>query len=129
MTPRSIQRFLGSVPRRIAIALPLLLPPALGLPAADNSVEAERFHPPEIGYFKQGWMHVVLTTTNFDADYERLVERGTDAKAEVRIDAGAVSGLVDNGVLSFKGVPYAQPPVGALRWKAPPAATALDPCF
>ena len=34
--------------------------------------------------------------------------------------AGKVSGLIDyNGTLSWKGVPYAAPPVGRLRWRAP----------
>jgi len=33
---------------------------------------------------------------------------------------GTVEGLVDsNGIRSFKGVPFAQSPVGDLRWKAP----------
>ena len=24
-----------------------------------------------------------------------------------------------NGIMSFRGIPYAQPPVGSLRWKSP----------
>ena len=33
---------------------------------------------------------------------------------------GALAGAVeDNGILSFKGVPFARPPVGDLRWKPP----------
>jgi para-nitrobenzyl esterase len=32
---------------------------------------------------------------------------------------GKVSGLFENGVTYYKGVPYAKPPVGPLRWAAP----------
>jgi para-nitrobenzyl esterase len=43
----------------------------------------------------------------------------------VTIDTGTLEGAVDSatGVLVFRGVPYAAPPVGQLRWKPPaPAA-------
>ena len=44
----------------------------------------------------------------------------------VRIDTGAVAGVAAGDVVSFKGLPYAQPPVGALRWRAPQRAKAWD---
>jgi para-nitrobenzyl esterase len=37
----------------------------------------------------------------------------------VKIDAGAVEGAVSGSVLSFKGIPYAAPPIGDRRWRAP----------
>jgi para-nitrobenzyl esterase len=44
--------------------------------------------------------------------------------------AGPIKGQADtNGALSWRGIPYAQPPVGALRWKAPRALKPLDEVF
>src|SRR5262245_49410842 len=37
----------------------------------------------------------------------------------VKVDGGLVAGVVDRGVRVFKGIPYAAPPVGSLRWKPP----------
>lgn len=42
---------------------------------------------------------------------------------QVRVSQGVLLGETDaSGVHSFKGVPFAEPPVGALRWKAPQPA-------
>jgi para-nitrobenzyl esterase len=38
---------------------------------------------------------------------------------DVEVTGGKVSGVVSNGIASFKGIPFAAPPVGPLRWKAP----------
>jgi para-nitrobenzyl esterase len=37
----------------------------------------------------------------------------------VDVTGGRVKGEVANGIATFNGVPFAAPPVGALRWKAP----------
>lgn len=44
------------------------------------------------------------------------------AQTVTRTDAGTVSGTADKDLIVFKGIPYAAPPVGALRWKAPQPA-------
>ncbi|MFT3723688.1 MAG: carboxylesterase family protein [Hyphomonadaceae bacterium] len=40
----------------------------------------------------------------------------------VAVETGRLKALEAKGVLAFKGIPYAAPPVGALRWKAPARA-------
>src|SRR5207237_359383 len=38
---------------------------------------------------------------------------------DVRVDGGLISGALVDGVRVFKGVPFAAPPIGDLRWKEP----------
>jgi para-nitrobenzyl esterase len=52
---------------------------------------------------------IVLSTVAFTAQ----------ASVDVRIESGPIRGQAAAGVIAFKGIPYAQPPVGALRWRAP----------
>jgi para-nitrobenzyl esterase len=46
------------------------------------------------------------------------------ASAAIPTDSGLVEGVQENGVSVFKGLPFAAPPIGSLRWQAPqtPAA-------
>jgi para-nitrobenzyl esterase len=53
-------------------------------------------------------------------------EPAPSASPTVTVDAGSLAGSVDgsSGVLVFRGIPYAAPPVGDGRWRAPaPVAT------
>ncbi len=38
---------------------------------------------------------------------------------KVKVDSGTLVGEASDGITSFKGVPFAAPPVGDLRWKPP----------
>jgi len=44
---------------------------------------------------------------------------GLPAAPVVNPPAGPVQGINNNGVYEYLGIPYAQPPVGALRWQPP----------
>jgi Carboxylesterase type B len=45
------------------------------------------------------------------------------ASAAVKVEQGLVEGKVEDGLTVYRGIPFAAPPVGNLRWRAPqPAA-------
>lgn len=51
------------------------------------------------------------------------------AVAGVRVTATDNTGTVQHGMVAFKGIPYAAPPVGARRWKPPAPAPAREGVF
>src|SRR5581483_2850019 len=47
-----------------------------------------------------------------------------EAPKPVKTQSGPVQGTAEDGVTVYKGIPFAAPPLGDLRWKAPqPAAS------
>ncbi len=42
----------------------------------------------------------------------------------VRTQAGSVQGMTEDGITVYKGIPFAAPPIGDLRWRAPAAPAA-----
>lgn len=48
----------------------------------------------------------------------------SQASRQVQVSEGAVKGVFTQGVWQYRGLPYAAPPVGALRWSPPQAPLA-----
>jgi len=42
--------------------------------------------------------------------------------APVKTESGLVEGIVADGLTVYKGIPFAAPPLGDLRWRAPQPA-------
>lgn len=49
---------------------------------------------------------------------------GAQTAPIVRTQTGELCGIAERDVFAFKGIPYALPPLGALRWRAPKPASA-----
>ena len=45
-------------------------------------------------------------------------------RPEIQLDTGKLQGVIEGNMQVFKGIPYAAPPIGELRWRPPQAAKA-----
>jgi para-nitrobenzyl esterase len=54
------------------------------------------------------------------------VAGGKAQPAPVKVNEGFLQGTFENGLTVYKGIPFAAPPVGELRWRAPQPAAKWD---
>jgi para-nitrobenzyl esterase len=64
------------------------------------------------------WLIAAILLTSASAQ-EAKKSGPEQASAVVRVDSGQLQGVEADGVISFKGIPFAAPPVGELRWRPP----------
>lgn len=66
-------------------------------------------------------MSVAGVVANYAANEKLLLH--------TRVAQGDIAGVREGSYVAYKGIPYAQPPVGALRWKSPVPAKAWKGTF
>lgn len=71
-----------------------------------------------------------MSSSTFDAARQlRLIEhvlKGAEPRPEVSLAAGKLRGVHDQGTASFRGIPYALPPIGSRRFRIAEAAASWD---
>ena len=60
----------------------------------------------------------------FGVVFAALVATAAAAAPPVKVAGGLVEGTVENGLAVYRGIPFAAPPVGERRWRAPQPAAA-----
>jgi para-nitrobenzyl esterase len=68
--------------------------------------------------FNALWLVAAILVTSASAQ-ETSKSKPEQSSAVVKIDSGQLQGVEADGVTSFKGIPFAAPPVGELRWRPP----------
>lgn len=71
-------------------------------------------------------MRIHTGKTIFLLAFSAALTAAQQPQLQVKTDAGVVEGKVQGAARAFLGIPYAAPPVGDLRWRAPMAPAKWD---
>lgn len=105
----------------IIATLSQVIPKALvvsskGLPAVPDKLH---FSSEGIRIFGKRYAAALLASQGKKIDID---ESSIAPPAPVKVQEGLLQGSTENGLSVYKGIPFAAPPVGNLRWKAPQPA-------
>ena len=64
-------------------------------------------------------MYIFLIIFLLAAPCVAVAQRSDDSAPVVKTVTGTIEGVNNSGIQVFKGIPFAQPPTGDLRWQAP----------
>ena len=62
---------------------------------------------------------IIMTAVAALCCFSACTQKAEDITLQVKTQYGILEGFEEDGVMKFLGVPFAQAPVGELRWKAP----------
>lgn len=62
---------------------------------------------------------ITFTAVLFTINYAYSTDQATANPLFANVDTGRLEGLLNTGVIVFKGIHYAAPPIGPLRWRPP----------
>jgi len=66
-------------------------------------------------YFKTA----TLLTVCFFVAVNTVYSQDFSSSTKVKVEGGMVEGTIENGIVIYRGIPFAAPPVGDLRWREP----------
>ena len=67
------------------------------------------------------FFYILISTFLFTGNILSSIDQDS-----IKTSSGSISGYIKNKVLNYDDIPYAKPPVGFLRWKAPRELDAYD---
>ncbi len=71
---------------------------------------------------KNTFIIIALTALFITGCDDTKTKKYTPLTAQVEVEQGMVEGTVEDSLTVFKGIPFAQPPIGDLRWRTPQPA-------
>ncbi len=102
----------------IIAKLPEVIPNAHVISSKGCSDSPDNLHFSAAGYRKLGF--------RYGSKMISLLGYELAKPSPVKVEEGLLQGIYEDGLTVYKGVPFAAPPVGVLRWKAPQPAKKWD---